>query len=245
MQIKDFAKLTGVTVRTLHYYDQIGLLKPSSVDMNNGYRLYDEQSLERMQEILFYRELDFSLKSISEILSSPDYNKQEVIREQKYLLTLKKQRLEKIISSLEVLEQKGVISMKNVFDNTSFAKAAYDFQEEVKNRWGNASAYSEYQSKTKDYSKNQWDDIYGEFDGIFGEFADCMNNGLQPSDNAVRNLVGKLQAYITSRFYQCTDEILSGLGQMYVCDERFKANIDKHGKGTAEFVSSAIRIYCL
>ena len=106
MLIKDFAELTGVTVRTLHYYDKIGLLKPSFTDKNNHYRYYDKNALERMQEILFYRELDFSLKTISDILSSPDYDKYETIKKQKHLLTLKKQRLEKIISALETLKNK-------------------------------------------------------------------------------------------------------------------------------------------
>ena len=94
MQIKKFAELTGVSVRTLHYYDEIGLLKPSIVDRFTGYRYYDESSVLRMQEILFYRELDFSLKSIAEILSSPNYDREKALKEQKKLLTLKKERLE-------------------------------------------------------------------------------------------------------------------------------------------------------
>ena len=101
MHIREFAKLTGVSVRTLHYYDEIGLLNPSFVDEQNGYRSYDERSLERMQEILFYRELDFSLKSIAEILSSPNYNKRKALIEQKRLLTLKKDRLERLIKALD------------------------------------------------------------------------------------------------------------------------------------------------
>ncbi|MBQ5561821.1 MAG: MerR family transcriptional regulator, partial [Clostridia bacterium] len=145
MLIKEFAELTGVTVRTLRYYDKIGLLKPSFIDQNNGYRFYDEKSLERMQEILFYRELDFSLKSISEILSYRNYNKQNIIKEQKYLLTLKKQRLEKIISALETIEQKGEIQM-DVFDNKNFENAKNNFKDEVKERWRNTSAYKEYQA---------------------------------------------------------------------------------------------------
>ena len=96
LQIKEFAELTGVSVRTLHYYDEIGLLKPSFVDERNGYRFYDETSLERMQEILFYRELDFSLKSIGEILVSPNYDKQKVLAEQRRLLMPKKERLRRI-----------------------------------------------------------------------------------------------------------------------------------------------------
>lgn len=236
--IKDFAELTGVTVRTLHYYDKIGLLKPSFTDKNNHYRYYDKNSLERMQEILFYRELGFSLKSISEILSSPDYNKNEVIKKQKYLLTLKKQRLEKIISALDTLEQKGEINMKNTFDNTKFQTAVSEFQEEAKSRWGNTSAYKEFQSK------NISNETFADFDNIFSEFAKCMKEGFSPSDTETQTLVKKLQDFITANFYTCTNEILAGLGQMYVCDERFRNNIDKHGKNTAQFVSDAIAIFC-
>ena len=108
MQIKEFAALCGVSVRTLHYYDEIGLLKPPFVDEQNGYRFYDERSLERMLEILFYRELDFPLKSILEILSSPDYDKKEAFRKQKELLALKKKRLERLISALDEAEQGGI-----------------------------------------------------------------------------------------------------------------------------------------
>ena len=101
MQIKEFAELTGVSVRTLHYYDEIGLLKPSEVDAQTGYRFYDENSFERMQEILFYRELDFSLKTISEILSSPDYDKQQALSRQRKLLLAKKERLEQLIMAID------------------------------------------------------------------------------------------------------------------------------------------------
>ena len=101
LHIKDFAMLIGVSVRTLHYYDEIDLLKPAFVDERNGYRFYDEKSLQRMQEILFYRELDFSLKTIGEILASPDYDKQKALTKQKQLLTLKKERLERLIEALE------------------------------------------------------------------------------------------------------------------------------------------------
>ena len=101
MLIKEFAEFTGVSVRTLHYYDEIGLLTPAFVDKATGYRFYDNNSLLRMQEILFYRELDFSLKSIGEILSSPNYDKNRALKEQKYLLTLKKERLERLISAID------------------------------------------------------------------------------------------------------------------------------------------------
>ena len=115
MQINEFAKLTGVSVRTLHYYDEIGLLKPAFVSQQNGYRFYDENSLSRMQEILFYRELDFELGSISEILSSPDYDKKKALARQRKLLILKKERLERIIDALDDTEKGKII--RTAFDN--------------------------------------------------------------------------------------------------------------------------------
>ena len=102
-QIKDFAKLTNVSVRTLHYYDGIGLLKPAFVDKQNSYRFYDEKSLERMQEILFYRELDFTLKEISNILSAENYNKSQALNKQKQLLLLKKKHIERLISAIDCI----------------------------------------------------------------------------------------------------------------------------------------------
>ena len=139
-QIKEFAKLTGVSVRTLHYYDEIKLLEPAFVDEQNGYRFYDEKSLERMQEILFYRELDFSLKSISEILTSPNYNKQAALEKQKKLLILKKDRLEKIISAIDNAA-KGEIFDMNVFDNSDFISERNKYAAEAKEKWGKTAAY--------------------------------------------------------------------------------------------------------
>ena len=237
MQIKEFAEFTGVSVRTLHYYDEIGLLPPADVDQVTGYRFYDEQSLLRMQEILFYRELDFSLKSIEEILSSPNYDKVKALREQKQLLTLKKERLERLIAAIDAAE-KGENIMK-AFDNSEFET----YKAEVKERWGNTDAYKEHTEKTKNYGKDKWSSLAADMDIILGEFALCMKNGSAPDAEETQNLVKKLQNHITENYYTCTREILSGLGQMYVADERFKNNIDKHADGTAEFISAAIAIY--
>ena len=242
LQIKEFAELTGVSVRTLHYYDEIGLLKPSFVDEQNGYRFYDETSLERMQEILFYRELDFPLKSIAEILASPNYDKQKALAEQKRLLTLKKDRLERLIAALEHAE-KGEITM-SAFDNSEYETARQQYEDEAKQRWGDTDAYKESQVKTADYSKDKWNDVLGVMNSIFAEFTECKNCGERADSETAQQLVKKLQDYITANFYHCTDEIFAGLGQMYVCDERFKNNINSHGEGTAEFVAEAIKIYC-
>lgn len=238
MQIKEFAIITGVSVRTLHYYDEIGLLKPACVDEFTGYRYYDESSLLRMQEILFYRELDFPLKSISEILSSPDYDKNKALKEQKHLLTLKKERLERLISAIDSAV-KGENVMK-AFESSEIEK----YRAEVKERWGSTDAYKEHAEKTKDYSHDKWSGLAEEMNHILGEFAVCMKNGSEPDSDEVQSLVKELQSHITGNYYNCTDEILAGLGQMYVADERFRNNIDKHADGTAQFISEAIKIYC-
>ena len=238
MQIKEFAEFTGVSVRTLHYYDEIGLLRPAFVDKSTGYRFYDENSLLRMQEILFYRELDFSLKSIGEILSSPNYDKNKALKEQKHLLTLKKERLERLISAID-----GAVNGENVmkaFDNSEFEK----HKDEVKEKWGKTDAYREHAQRTKNYSKQKWNDLAAGMDHIMAEFARCMRKDETPDSAVAQILVKLLQNHITENYYLCTNEILAGLGQMYVADERFKNNIDKHADGTAAFICEAIEVYC-
>ena len=238
MQIKEFAEFTGVSVRTLHYYDEIGLLLPADVDRATGYRYYDEKSILRMQEILFYRELDFSLKSISEMLSSSNYDKTKALQEQKQLLILKKERLERLIAAIDDAE-KGENVMK-VFDNSEFER----YKAEAQERWGNTDAYKEHAQKTRNYGKDKWSSLIDDMNDIFRELAICMKNGTEPESDESQKLVKKLQSHITENYYACTDEILFGLGQMYVADERFKNNIDKHADGTAAYVKEAISYYC-
>ena len=235
MQIKEFAEQIGVSVRTLHYYDEIGLLKPSEVDAQNGYRFYDERSLERMQEILFYRELDFSLKTIAQILSSPDYDKQQALTRQRKLLFAKKERLERLIDALDSLE-KGEGFMK---PNNEYEDLKNKYAEEVRQRWGSTDAYKESQQRNTDFSQ-----AASLLDAVFEEFAELDRSGISPDDEAAKIQVEKLQRCITDNFYTCTNESLAGLGQMYVADVRFKNYIDKHGEGTAEFVSQCIKSYC-
>ena len=235
MQIKEFAAYTGVSVRTLHYYDEIGLLKPAFVDRNTGYRYYDNTSLLRMQEILFYRELDFSLKRIGEILSSPHYDKTAALQEQKQLLILKKERLERLISAIDGASRGE--NVMNAFDKTKIE----GYKQEAKARWGDTAAYAQYTEKVA--GKNEGD-LFAGMEAVLAEFSACKAQGNVPSSPAAQELVEKLQNYISNHFYTCTKEILAGLGQMYTADERFKTNIDKHGEGTASFISNAIAHYC-
>ena len=118
------------------------------------------------------------------------------------------------------------------------------YSKESCNRWGNTDAYREHEEKTKSYTKEKWAEASDGMMAIFAEFAACKHSGAGVDSNEAQALVAKLQAHITENYYTCTDEILAGLGKMYVADERFKKNIDKHGEGTAEFSSNAIEVYC-
>lgn len=244
MLINEIAKLADVSVRTLHYYDEIGLLKPSAVDEQNGYRFYDENSLERLQAILFYRELDFPLKDISKLLSSPNYDRSKALTEQKHLLTLKKERMERLIFALDSL-MKGENTMDfKAFDNSEFEAAREKYAAEAKEKWGNTDAYKEHSAKTSAYSGEKWAEVNSGMEAIMKEFAECKLSWAVPEDAAAQSLVKKWQDFITENHYTCTKEILAGLGEMYSADERFTANIDKYGEGTAQFMTDAIRAYC-
>ena len=118
-----------------------------------------------------------------------------------------------------------------------------DYKTEVCERWGDTSAYREHQEKTKHYTKEKWTEANDGMMAVFAEFAACKDSGASADSSEAQALVAKLQAHITENYYTCTDEILTGLGQMYIADERFKKNIDKYGEGTAEFAAEGIRIY--
>ena len=241
MKISEVAKLSGVTVRTLHYYDEIELLKPSETT-EAGYRMYSREDLERLQQILFFRELDFPLNEIKEIMLNPNYDKNEALNKHKEFLIEKRKRIDGLITLIDkTIKGDNNMSFKE-FDNSKIEENKRKYAEEVKNRWGNTDAYKEYEKKTSSYDGNSWNEINEGMVEILKEFAD--NREEDPNSDIIQSLVEKWQSYITSNFYNCTKEILSCLGLMYIGDERFKENIDKYGEGTAEFMAKAIEIYC-
>ncbi len=239
LTVKKFGELTGVSVRTLHHYDAIGLLSPDFTDPQTGYRYYGEQALRRMQAILFYRELDFPLQTIGELLASPQYDTQAALREQKRLLLLKKQRLERVIAALEWAE-KGESMDFQAFDNSQMEA----YKEEVRQRWGATAAYAESATRTAAYTAADWHDLQQGMEVILADFAAAKAAGEVADGEIAEGLAARLQAFITDTQYTCTDEILLGLGEMYVADERFTANIDRHGAGTAAYIREAIRHFC-
>lgn len=241
MKISEVAKLSGITVRTLHYYDEIELLKPSETT-EAGYRMYSSEDLERLQQILFFRELDFPLNEIKEIMLNPNYDKNEALNKHKEFLIEKRKRIDGLITLIDkTIKGDNNMSFKE-FDNSKIEENKRKYAEEVKNRWGNTDAYKEYEKKTSSYDGNLWNEINEGMVEILKEFAD--NREEDPNSDIIQSLVEKWQSYITSNFYNCTKEILSCLGLMYIGDERFKENIDKYGEGTAEFMAKAIEIYC-
>ena len=237
--VKEVSELTGVSVRTLHHYDAIGLLKPTKVT-EAGYRLYDDTALSRLQTILLFRELQFPLREIKSILDSPDFDADEALEQQIKLLELQHKRLEKLISFARRIRDKGVTTMNfEVFDTTEIEQ----YKEEAKAKWGGTEAYRQYEEKAAGRSDFEDKEIADRFMALFAELGSLRH--LSPAAKEVQEKVADLQEFITANYYECTDELLSGLGQMYVADERFKRNIDKAGgEGTAEFVSQAISKYC-
>lgn len=234
------AKRAGVSVRTLRHYDAIGLLEPSEITPS-GYRLYDEAAMATLEQILYFRELGFALEEIKEIMQSPAYDAQEAMKRQRTLLEMQRARIDAMIARLdEAMEGMGAPRME-VFDMSEYEKTKMQYADEAKQRWGQTDAYRESEKRTAGYSKGDWQNILSGMTQIFNQFAAARD---LPSDDArVLALVEAWKQYITDHMYTCTDEILAGLGQMYVCDERFRANIDKSGEGTAECMSRAIEAY--
>jgi len=239
--IGSLSKLSGVSIRALHHYDQIGLLQPSEV-AESGYRYYDDAAVERLWQILFYRELDFPLAEIGEILSSPSFDRNRALTEHLNLLTQKRARLNRLIE-LVSNTMKGETTMEfKPFDTSEFDAMRDQYAEEAKARWGNTDAYRENAkraAKWTDADKARFQKESGE---IFSAFATLV--GTNPADARVQEQVSRWQAHISENYYECSNEALACLGQMYVDDERFMKNIDKFGAGTAKLMSDAIAVYC-
>ena len=237
--VNEVSKITGVSVRALHHYDAIGLLKPAKVT-EAGYRMYDDAAISRLQSILLFRELQFPLKEIKRILDSPDFDPAEALSQQIELLELQYNRIGRLISFAREIKEKGGAAMDfKVFDTSELE----EYKAEVKAKWGHTQAYKEYEEKAAAQSDLSRAEIAGRLMTIFAEIGTCRHGS--PSAKEVQEKIAALQTFITDNYYVCTDEILNGLGQVYVDDARFKKSIDKAGgDGTAEFVREAISVYC-
>ncbi len=239
--VREMSKLTGVSVRTLHHYDAIGLLKPSQTTQA-GYRLYDDAALTRLQNILMFRELRFPLKEIKAMLDKPDFDPQEALEQQIKLLELQAAHLQTLIHFAREVQRKGVEPM----DFHAFNREELDhYTQEVKERWGATQAYAEFVEKSRGLTQNQRDEAVEQLLSRFAQLGALRRQQYSPTDPAVQETLSDLQDFISNHYYHCTDEILQGLGELYVSDPRMQANIDQAGgDGTAEFVHQAIAAYC-
>lgn len=247
-KVKEMAEMTGVSVRTLHHYDHIDLLSPSHVS-EKGYRLYSEKELARLQQILFFKEMDFSLKRIKEILEDPYFDEAVALQRHREILREKKKRLERLIQSVDQTLQslEGENHMENEDRFRPFNKSEIEahqkkYEKEVEERWGDTDAYKQSKQKASQYTKEDWEKIQQEGDEIDRELVKLMDR--DPSDPDVQHLIDRKRQHITDYFYECSLDIFRGLGDMYVNDPRFTKNIDKWKEGYAEFLSKAMHAYC-
>jgi DNA-binding transcriptional MerR regulator len=237
--VAQVSAMTGVSVRTLHHYDAIGLLKPSRVT-EAGYRLYDEQALQRLQTILLFRELEFSLKQIREILSDSGFDPMDALGDQIRLLELKREHLDNVIAHARTIQKTGVMTL----NFKAFDKEKLDtYAAQAKEKWGNTDAYKESQKKTAGKSKEELAATGDALMDIFRELGAIREE--DPASPQAQALVEKLRSFITKHYYNCTVEILRGLGMLYIAGDEMTENIEKAGgAGTAEFAARAIAHYC-
>ncbi len=238
--VHEVSKLTGVSVRALHHYDQLGLLKPAEVT-EAGYRLYDEDSLTRLQSILLFRELQFPLKDIGAILDSPTFDRNKALDQQIRLLELQKEHLDNLIDLARGMKLVGV---KCMTDFTAFdTKKIDEYAREAKASWGTTPEWKEYEQKSKGRTKEQTAAISEGMMDIFRSFG-AIREG-DPASAEAQALVNRLQGYITENFYTCSDGILLSLSKMYGGGGSMTENIDKvGGPGTGAFAEQAIAVHC-
>jgi len=247
-KIKQFAELTGVSIRMLRHYDKIKLLVPENTNQFNGYRYYGEKNLATMQQILFFKELDFSLQEIKVIIHAKGFKALDALTMQRNLLNLKKQRLENMVDFIDKLlnnKNTGEFNMSKklnkAINNDAFNNQKLKYAKEAKDKWGNTDSYKQSQKRMAKYSKNDIAKINAKQEKIYHDLALLMPKGV--NDKQVQNLVHDARMLINDNWYECSKQQFAALGNMYVSDVRFKESIDKFGDGLANFLQQAIEVY--
>jgi DNA-binding transcriptional MerR regulator len=245
LTVGEVARLSGVTVRTLHHYDETGLLRPSG-RTSGGYRLYDDGDLARLQQILFYRELGFALDDIATLLDDPDADPVGHLRRQHDLLTRRIRRLQDMAATVELhleARQMGIDltpdEMLEVFGE-EYASRHEAYQAEAEERWGGTDAWAQSRRRTSRYSKDDWKAAMAEQEAAARRLVDAMQAGLPAASTEAMDAAEAHRQQITRWFYDCSYEIHRGLGDMYVQDPRFTKTYDDMVPGLAAYVRDAI-----
>ena len=239
MTVSEVSRLTGVSIRTLQYYDKIGLLHPNG-HTEAGYRLYDDTALAALQQILLFREMEFPLKDIRQIMTQPGFDRQKALVQQMELLMLKKQRLENLIDLARRMQQTGGKPMDfTAFDTTKLE----EYARQAKQAWGATPEYQECEEKSAKRTPQESNTINAQLMAIVAAFGTLQTRPAQ--DPAVQAQVKTLKDFITRHYYTCNKQILAQLGQMYAAGGEFTKNINAAGgPGAAEFAARAIEYYC-
>jgi len=236
------ATLAGVTVRTLHHYDEIGLLTPADRSVT-GYRRYDDEDLQRLQEIMFYRELGFSLEEITDLVSDPDANPTAHLRRQHELLLSRLERTRRMVEAVEKAMEAHTMGISLTPEERFEVFGDFDpaeYEDEARERWGETDPYRESARRTSAYTKDDWLAIRAEADGITRAYADAMASGAAADSVVAMDVAERHREHIGRWFYSCSHSMHCGLGDMYVSDSRFAAHYESVAFGLAGYVRSAI-----
>lgn len=236
LKVKQVAELAGISIRTLHHYDEIGLLEPSKTE--SGYRLYSSADLDNLQQILFFRELDFPLKEIKKIMNDTSFDSEQALRRHRKMLVEKSVQINKMIKTIDktLKYRKGEINMSNKekFTGFDFSKDN-SYEKEARERWGD-KVVNESNKNIKGREKQ----IADEMNEIYHELAKIRH--LSPDSSEAQTAINKWYNFL-NKIGDYSLEAFEGLGQIYVADERFTKNIDKFGDGLAKFMWDAMKVY--
>jgi DNA-binding transcriptional MerR regulator len=242
LTVSEVAKLAHVSVRTLHHYDELGLVRPSGRTESN-YRLYDNADLLRLQQVLFFKELGFPLEEIRRLLDDPGFNVRDALATQRKLITQRQARLQTLLQAVEKAieaHERGIAMTKEEMFEVFGDFDPTEHRAEAEKRWGDTGAYQESMKRTARYRKQDWIAIRNEAEAIYRRLVDHMEAGTLPTDPKVMALAEEHRQHLSKWFYECSKEIHRGLGDLYVSDPRFMANIDKAGAGLAAYLREAI-----
>ncbi|WP_313430448.1 MerR family transcriptional regulator [Siminovitchia terrae] len=241
MKVKEVAELIGISVRTLHHYDEIGLLSPKR-KAESGYREYTDEDLETLQQILFFRELGFPLKKIKDVLNSPSFDRQEALLLQKKMLLEKRSRLDQMILLIErtIQHAEGEIQMTNKEKFEGFDFSQNPYEKEARERWGN-KAVDRSNAKLAGMSGEEQEAMTEKMNAIYRKLAALRKEA--PSSDEAHSAIKEWYDFLNDNFGSYSFEVFKGLGQMYVSDERFTKNIDQFGEGLAKFMCEAMAAF--
>jgi DNA-binding transcriptional MerR regulator len=242
-QVKDVARLAGVSVRALHHYDSIGLLVPA-IRTDAGYRVYTGADLLRLQQILIGRELGLSLEEIRRSLDDPGFDRKAALLDQRERLRERMQQAEAMIRAVDVAlatldgtQKEGEMKMEDLFQGFNPSQ----YEEDARSQWGQSEAFVESAKRTKRYTADDWKALGAEQAAIYDDAYAALKAGKTPSETSVMDIAERHRMAIDRWFYPCSHRMHSGLASMYEGDPRFRQSIDKHGEGLTTFLAEAIR----